>query len=373
MGGIRIGKIFGFEINIDWSWLFIFFLVVFSLSSGYFPHFYPEFGIATSWLVGVLAALLLFVSVLIHELSHSIVARRYGNDVRGITLFLFGGVSMTSEEPSSPKEEFWMAVVGPFTSLILSGFFFVVGGIFAAMNLPAPMVAVVGYLSLINLVLAFFNMVPGFPLDGGRILRSIVWAVSVNVDTATRIASYSGQGFGYLLMAFGFLDILSNAFLSGLWLIFIGWFLAGTARASYQQLRMREALSGVRVDQVMTTDVPVIPADMSVRQFVDEQLLHHDFSCYPVVSGEEILGIVGIDEVRSVTAEKWETTTVGEIVHSIDGAYEVDVNDDAWDALAKLASENVCRLVVLEDGRLKGTVGRETVFRLVQTKLLLGT
>ncbi len=372
MGGIRLGKILGFEISIDWSWLFIFFLVVYTLANGYFPRLYPGFDIATNWLVGVVAALLLFASVLIHELSHSLVARSHGTPVRGIPLFLFGGVSQTADEPKSAREEFWMSIVGPATSVGLGLVFYMVGGIGVILGWPAPFVAISGYLSLINFLLGAFNLAHGFPLDGGRVLRSAIWAATGDLTKATRYASYSGQFFGYLLMAFGFAEIMIGGLIGGLWLIFIGWFLTGAARTSYQQVLMRQALSGVRVEQVMTTDVPVIPAEMSVRSFVDDHLLRHEYSCYPVTSNGSVIGVIGTEEVRSVPSSEWDITPVSRIAHSVDAAYEVSADDDAWNALAKLANGNVCRLLVMEDDQLKGTVGRDAVFRLVQTKMQLG-
>jgi len=372
MGGIRLGKLLGFEITIDWSWLFIFFLVVYTLANGYFPSVYPSFDIATNWLVGVIAALLLFASVLTHELSHSMVARSYGTHVKGITLFLFGGVSQTSEEPKSAREEFWMAIVGPVTSVGLGLVFYMVGGIGVILEWPAPLIAISGYLSLINFLLGAFNLIPGFPLDGGRVLRSAIWAATGDLTRSTRYASYSGQFFGYFLMASGFGEILTGGLIGGLWLIFIGWFLAGAARSGYQQVLVRQALSGVRVEQVMTTDVPVIPAETSVRNFVDDHLLRHEYSCYPVTSNDHVIGVVGTEEVRSVPSSDWEITSVGQITHRIDAAYEVSADDDAWNALSKLADENVCRLLVMEEDHLKGTVGRDAVFRLVQTKMQLG-
>ena len=330
------------------------------------------FSPTTDWILGVLAAILLFCSVLVHELSHSVVARGYGTQVRGITLFLFGGVSQTSDEPKSAREEFWMALVGPLASFALAGFFYMLGLWGIGLGWPRPAVAVLGYLAVINLLLGIFNLVPGFPLDGGRILRSAIWSVTGDLPKATRYASNAGQGFGYALMVLGFLDILNRNLIGGLWLIFIGWFLAGAARGSYQQLVMRQALSGVRVEQVMTTNVPSVPADLSVRQFVDDMLLHNEFSCYPVVRGDEVIGVIGAEEVRKIPSQNWEFVRVGEAQHHIDDAYEIGLEDDAWEALTKLADEHVCRLVVLQDNHLKGTVGRESVYRLVQTKMQMG-
>lgn len=369
MRGVRLGKVLGFEISIDWSWLLIFFMVVFTLANGYFPM-RANFSTATNWLLGVVAALLLFVSVLIHELSHSVMARRYGIDVKGITLFIFGGVSQTAEEPKSASAEFWMAIVGPLTSFALGAFFGILSASGGALGWPLAAVALVSYLAWINVALGVFNLVPGFPLDGGRVLRSIIWGATGDMTKATKYASYSGQMFGYMLMGFGFLQImLLGGLIGGLWLVFIGWFLAGAARTSYEQLVMRQALSGITVGRIMTTDVPEIDYNMPVREFVDNQLLRHDYACYPVMRGEEVIGVVGAEEVRTTPSQMWDMTPVGEIVHSVDGAYKIEAGDDVWDAMTKLASDDVCRLLVMEDNHLKGTLGREAIYRLVRTKL----
>jgi len=380
-GGVRLGRVFGFNINIDWSWFVVFFLVVYTLASGYFPFAYPGFSRTTNWALGLLAALLLFGSVLFHELSHSIVARYYGAEVKGITLFLFGGVSQTSDEPASASEEFWMALVGPITSFFLGAVFYTAAITAGNLGWPLWFVAVSSYLGFINLILGVFNLLPGFPLDGGRVLRSIIWAITGNLTKATRWASYVGQGFGFMLMAVGFvgmpgtsiLGILQGNLVGGLWLVFIGWFLAGAARSSYEQVLIRDALSGVRVEQVMTTDVPVIKADTSIRKFVDEHLLKHEYSCYPVVEPdtEDVIGVIGAEEVRTVPSSDWEMVSVGQIAHKIDGGYKISEDEDAWEAVAKLTSPEVCRLLVMEDGHLKGTVGRDAIFRLVQTKMRL--
>lgn len=373
MRGVRLGSIFGFEISIDWSWLLIFFLVVYTLAIGYFPM-HGKFTAGMNWILGVAAAILLFASVLIHEISHSLVARRYGIDIKGITLFIFGGVSKTAEEPKSAGAEFWMAIVGPATSFALGIFFGALQVAGVNLGWPVAAIALVGYLALINVALGVFNLVPGFPLDGGRVLRSILWGATGDVAKATRWASYTGQGFGYLMMAAGFVEIVMlGALVSGLWLVFIGWFLAGAARSSYEQLVVRQALAGVPVERVMTTDVPPIDANMSVRQFVDEQLLRHDYACYPVVRGEEVLGVVGAEEVRKVHSNMWDFTPVGDIVHQINGEYEITPGDDVWNAMGRLASDDVCRLLVIEDGHLRGTVGRESIYRLLQTRMPLQT
>ncbi|MEN6520559.1 MAG: site-2 protease family protein [Armatimonadota bacterium] len=372
MRGYRLGEIAGFEINIDWSWLIILFLVTYSLAAYYFPDVNPGMSVPVNWVMGFIAALLLFASVLAHELMHSVVARRYGIEIKGITLFIFGGVSQTGAEPETPKVEFYMAIAGPLTSLILGGAFYLLAAVGASGKWPMPVVAITGYLGLINIILAIFNMVPGFPLDGGRVLRSGLWAWTKSLERSTRYASYSGQGFGYLLMGFGLFNILGGAFIGGIWMIFIGWFLAGAAKSSYEQVVFREALSGVDVERVMTAEVPTVSPDVSVEDFVTDYLMRQEFTCYPVVEDDRILGVVSIDEVRALPRDRWMYTPVREITEPVESEMKVSKEDGAWDALMKLAAEDRRRLLVMHNGTLDGTVTQENILRLVRTKMQLG-
>lgn len=372
MRGFRLGRIAGFEINIDWSWLIVFFLVVYSLSAFYFPRYYPGMNAATNWFIGIIATLLLFGSVLAHELMHSVVARRYGIVIKGITLFIFGGMSQAQSEPNTPKIEFYMAIAGPLTSLVIAGIFYALAFMGNATNWPLPLLAITGYLGFINLLLGIFNLVPGFPLDGGRVLRSGLWAWLDDLKRATRYASYAGQGFGYLLMTFGFFVLLGGALISGLWFIFIGWFLAGSARSSYEQLLLRQALSGVDVERVMTTDAPTVDPQVTIDDFVHNYLMRQEFACYPVVENDKVIGIVSLDEVRSLPREEWPEKTVEDITHPVDEELKVRKEDDAWDALMKLVTEDTRRLLVMDDETLDGTVTQESILRLVRTKMQLG-
>lgn len=372
MRGFHLGKILGISVDIDWSWLLIFALVVYTLAVGYFPFFYPGFTPTTNWTLGVVAAILLFASVLAHELSHSVVARRNGIEIKGITLFLFGGAAQTRSEPKTAWVEFKMAIAGPLSSLVIAGLFWLLncGGI--AAGWPLPVIATFGYLALINVVLAVFNMVPGFPLDGGRVLRSIIWGVTDNLRKATRWASYVGQGFGYFLIAFGFLNVFSGNFIGGLWLVFIGWFLVGAAKQSYEQLLLQQALSGVEVRNVMTPDVPIIAPEMSIEEFVNDYLLRQDYQAYPVATGDErLIGVIGVEEVRSVPREQWNTTPVRSVVKSVENERTVEPDDDAWQALMQLAELNARRLLVMEGDRVEGVVTRENLFHLVRMKTQL--
>jgi len=377
MRGFSLGKIAGFQISIDWSWLIIFVLVTWSLAATYFPRTAPHLGAAAYWAMGVIAAILFFAAVVAHELMHSVVAKRYGIDIKGITLFIFGGMSQTAEEPQTPGVEFAMAIVGPAASLAISGVFYAVTYAATAAHWPAAVVAVVSYIAWINLVLGAFNLVPGFPLDGGRVLRSILWSSTKNLEAATRYASYVGQGFGYLLMAFGFYALVQGAAvgrlpISGIWLGFIGWFLAGMARTGYEQVLLRQALSGVAVERVMTVDVPTVAPDVTVDDFVRDYLMRHEYACYPVLEDDSVKGIVSIDEVRSVPQDQWARTTVAEISQPVEDSLRISKDADAWDALLKLATDDTRRLLVMHDSSLDGTVSQENILRLVRTKMRLG-
>ncbi len=372
MRGIRVGKIAGFEISIDWSWLIVLFLVIYSLGGSVFPRSHPELSATANWSISVIAALLLFVSVLAHELMHSVVGRRYGIDIKGITLFIFGGVSQTKGEPESPKVEFWMAIAGPLTSVAIGLAFHALTFAGRAVVWPPAILAVTEYLAWINIVLAIFNMIPGFPLDGGRVLRSIIWGATGNLERSTRYASYIGQGFGYLLMGLGFFSILVGGIIGGIWFIFIGWFLAGAARQSYEQVRLKEALTGIGVETVMTEDVPTVSPELSLDDFVRDYLMRYQYASYPVVEDGQVRGMAGIDQVRAIPRDQWRMMSVADITEPVDAEGMVSKEDDAWDALVKLSSEDKRRLLVMHDRTLDGTVSQESILRLVRMRTQLG-
>jgi CBS domain-containing protein len=293
--------------------------------------------------------------------------------VGGITLFIFGGVSRLTDEPPTPAIEFKMAIAGPVTSLVLAGLFWVAWRYGGVPLLGSLGYEVVGYLALINLVLGIFNLIPGFPLDGGRVLRSIIWGAIGNLDRATRAASVVGQGFGYLFIFGGFWMMLAGRnLLSGLWLVFIGWFLNNAAQQSYQQLQLRNVLSGVRVGQVMTTDYPHIDPDLSIYDFVHDYLLRYDYSAFPVSSDGTLVGIVTVQEVRDIPRDKWHEVTVGSVAQPPEGEATIEEDDDAFDALSHMAQGNSQRLIVMCDGKLKGMVTQESIISLVRTKMRLG-
>lgn len=369
-GSIRLGSVLGFEIRLDYSWFLVLFLMAWTLSVGVFPSVY-RFDPGLSWVLGIVAALLLFVSVLVHELSHAVVARRHGTEVHGITLFLFGGVAHLKDEPTSPKAEFLIAGVGPITSLVIGAVCLGLSLMLPVEGALRPLAAVLNYLGIVNIALALFNLVPGFPLDGGRLLRAAVWHFTGNVRKATQWAAMSGQAFGWILIGFGLLRVFGGD-LGGLWLVFVGWFLNRAAQSAYQQLLLRRALSGVSVSEVMTQEVPIIDADMRIPEFVEAYVLRHEHTVYPITRNGDFVGVVTLDDVRQLERDLWGVTSVGSLAHAPEKTRVLHHDQDAWDALTQMVENDAPRLLVVENGKLEGIVSREAILRLVQMKSRLG-
>jgi len=369
---LRLVRLLGVPISIDVSWFVIFALIVYTLAQFYFPQMNPGFSTAMNWLAGVIAALLLFASVLLHELMHSYVAKRNGIGISGITLFIFGGVSRMKEEPGTPEVELKMAVAGPATSIILAAIFWVLAAAGGRAMLGSFGLGIVRYLAMINFILGIFNLLPGFPLDGGRVLRAILWGSLESLDRATRYATYIGQGFGYLFIFGGFSMMIFGGFLSGLWFVFIGWYLNNAAQQSYQQVVVRRALSGVDVHRIMTTDFPHMDPDTSLDEFVHDYLLKYDYAAFPVTKDDSLLGIVTADEVRDIPREQWGETTVGQVAKPPEEERVIDENDDAFDALMHMAEGNLRRLLVMHDSKLKGMVTQDSIINIVRMKLRIG-
>jgi Zn-dependent protease/CBS domain-containing protein len=371
---LKVGKILGVPISIDISWLVIFALIVYTLAVGYFPQANPNFTPGMNWLAGIIAGLMLFVSVLLHELMHSYVAKKNGIGIGGITLFIFGGVSRMRDEPRTPEAELKMAIAGPATSFALAGIFWGIAMLAGPRYLSPLGYQIVLYLAFINLMLAIFNMLPGFPLDGGRVLRAILWGSLNSLDRATRYASYVGQGFGYLFIFGGFAGmlLLKGFFLSGLWLVFIGWFLNNAAQQSYQQIALRRSLSGVDVHRVMSTDFPHVDPEMCLDDFVHDYLLKYDYTAFPVTEDDNLVGIITVNEVRNIPRERWGGMSVRDVARPPEEERVIDENDDAFDALMHMAEGNLNRLLVMHDGKLTGIVTQDSIINIVRTKMQLG-
>ncbi len=366
---LHLGRIRGIEIAVNWSWLIIFVLLTWSLALFFFPEFYPRWSIGTLWIVGAISSLLLFVSVLLHELAHSLVAESEGIPVRSITLFVFGGVSDIEREPPTAKDEFLMAVAGPATSVVIGvvAYLALVG---FGVSLPAEIRGILFALALYNVILGVFNLLPGFPLDGGRVFRSIVWAVTGSYREATNVATIIGQVFAYLFIFGGLFLAIAGAFLSGIWLVFIGWFLNNAAITSRKQAEMETALRGVQVSSVMTTNPPEVPAETSLSEFVDEYVLARNLRAIPVVAdhSDRMMGLVTLAEVQSVPRDRWGNTTVSQVMLPTDRLVVATPEEPLVKALHDLSEDDLNQLPVVKEGRLVGLLTRANVIRFLRVR-----
>ena len=344
------------------SWLVIIGLITWSLSLGYFPQIMPGLPVATHWAQGFLAALLLFVSVFLHELSHALTAQHYGIAVSSITLHIFGGVSQLTREPRHPGEELAIAVVGPFTSFGIAA---VLAVLKSVASLPAAVAAVVNYLVLVNSVVGVFNLAPGFPLDGGRLLRAALWKARGDLVWATRVASRTGGAFAMFLVVIGALRALGGQLLGGLWLILIGLFLRAGAEGTYQQVTVEQVLAPIAVKDAMTRNVITVPPALSIARAIDEFFWVHHVSSFPVVDQARLVGIVTLDRLKHVSRERWATTTVGDLMLPMSEALTAAPGDSLWSAFRKLGQNGVGRLAVVEDERLIGYLSIKDVTHLL--------
>jgi Zn-dependent protease/CBS domain-containing protein len=358
-GSFSIGKIAGIRVDINASWVIIFALLTVSLAVSILPTTAPGYSAAAYWAVGILGSLLFFASVLVHELGHSVVARSRGLDVSSITLFIFGGVSNLQQEPHSPGEEFAVAVVGPALSLVIGVVCLVLGqALGPAHSIVAAMLV---YLGSTNLLLGIFNLIPGFPLDGGRVLRSIIWRVTGNLRTATRWASRIGQVIAYLFILFGVMEFFAGNLLGGIWFGFIGWFLLSAAQTANQQVMLESMLRGVTVRDVMAPPPYLIGADSTVQQLVDGYIFPYGLRSVPVTEGDRFAGLVTLQEIRSVPQEQWPTTRVGQVMVPVAKLLTVEPGRALSDALHDMAAHDVGQVPVVADGQLVGMLSRDRV------------
>ncbi len=365
-------RIFGFPIKIHPTWFFLFMLIVFSLSSktGLFRQWMGDepVGAATYWALGVLGALGLFASLIAHELAHSVVARYTGIPVKGITLFIFGGVSELGDEPPTAASEFFMAVVGPLSSVLIA-FVFLAGWMVGfARSWPVSVRVLLQYLAMVNFVLAFFNSLPAFPLDGGRVARSILWGLSGDIRTATLIAGGIGSAFALLLIIAGVWAMFRQAVLGGIWLVFIGIFLRQAAAGSLQQVRMRHSLGGEVVGRFMSPNLVTVGPDLTLRRFVDQYALPYHFAIFPVVDEEgRLIGAMHACDPTRVDQADWERVTVGELMRDRSADTEMAPGTDAVEALVRLTEEST-RLMVVENDRPIGIISQRDLLDFLALK-----
>ena len=380
--GFHLGTIAGIEVRVDWSLLIIFFLITFSLATALFPAWHPDWSPMLSVIMALIAAMAFFASVLAHELSHALVGRSRGIMVRRITLFIFGGMAHMENEPRNWRAELWMAIVGPVTSLMLGVAFLWLAGLFidpaalkpgqpeVTLAAMGPLPTVFAWLGNINIILGLFNLVPGFPLDGGRVLRAVMWGITGDMHRATRWASQGGQFFAWLLIATGAammlgirIPIFGTGLLPGLWLAFIGWFLNNAALVSYRQLLVREVLEDVPVSRLMQTRYTRVSPDITVDAFVHDHLLGSEQRAFPVFDDNRFLGMICLQDIRGIAREDWPRTRAGQIMTPAEKLAHADVKEDAATVLERLARRQVNQLPVLEHGELRGFVRREDIMR----------
>jgi Zn-dependent protease/CBS domain-containing protein len=369
-GSIQIAKIGGIAINIHVSWILIFILITWTLAGSYFPQNYPNWSLALYWTIGLATSILFFVSVLLHELAHSFVARARGLPVQDITLFIFGGVAQIGEEPETPATEFVMALVGPLSSIVLGAVFGAVW--FLASPINEPLAALGAYLAFINVILGVFNMIPGFPLDGGRVLRSILWQATGNLQRATRWASLVGQGVAYLFILAGIWQIFTGDWVGGLWIAFIGWFLDNAASSSYRQLTVRNLLAGHKVREVMSRECPEVDAGLTLDRLISEHMLPLGTRCFPVIEGGLLRGLLTLHNIRGVPQERWGTTTVEQVMTPLQELKKVGPDVELWTAMQNMTEEGVNQLPVMDDGQLLGMLGRDNIVSFIRIKGELG-
>ncbi len=364
----RIGRLGGVEVRIDPSWSVIALLIAYTFFLVLGAQF-DELGLVATIGLAVAMALVFFGSVLAHELAHSWVALARGIEVRGITLFLFGGATHADLETEDPSDELWISAVGPFTSLVLAGLLWLV-----SLPLPeGPIGFAVGYLAVLNLALAIFNLVPGFPLDGGRILRSLVWRSTGDLVRATRVAARAGRFVGFAIMALGFAQLLFlGALIGGLWLVAIGWFLAQAARASFANLAVKAALEDVRAARVMTRDLVTIPAGITIDQAIDDYFMAFDFTAFPVGDGDDTTGILTLRAVREVPGDERSEVRVVDVMEPLADHCVVTVDDELGDVVGKLMGGDIRRVVVVDGGTVVGLISSRDLVRWLERSRELG-
>ena len=371
--GIRLFRVGGVDVVIDYSWFVIFFLVVYTIAESYLPAAQSQFTSAQYWIMGLVTAILFFLSVLLHELAHSFVAIRHGVRVVAIRLFIFGGLAQVASEPESGRHEFLIALAGPAVSMFLGFGFGLLFGILWVSGMTGPVATVAGYLAETNIMLAIFNMIPGFPLDGGRILRAILWDRWANLTRATRVVSQIGNALALFLIFLGVLVFLvAQSMIAGLWLLLIGLFMKQSALGSYQAVVLRESLSGVQIRQVMTENVVSVDWLVSLVDLVNDFFYRHKFTEFPVFNRDDLIGMVSLDQVKQVPRDLWMFKQVRDIMTPIEQVPSLKPTDDATEAFRRMMAGDVSRMPVIEEGRLVGILSRRDLLDLFKIKSDLG-
>ncbi len=361
---VPLGKISGIPLGLDYSWFFVFALLTWTLAAGYFPSEFHGWSASTYWAMGVLTTILLFACVLLHELGHAVVALRFQVPVRRITLFIFGGIAQIGAEPPNAWAEFLIAVAGPIVSLALAALFAVMQ---ALTHDISPIFGLAKYLAYINFVLVLFNCIPGFPLDGGRVLRAVIWAVTDNYRRATLIAAYIGRSFGFLFIALGVWRMFQGDFGGGLWTAFIGWFLENAASSQIYQVIFQGLLAGHTVSQAMSNHCTTVPADLPLQQVVDEHILREGQRCLLVNRGEDTVGLMTLHRIKEVPRTAWSTTLAAQVMLPLEKLKKLQFDTGLWGALQLMDRDGVNQLPVINDHHVVGMLSREDVLTFLRT------
>jgi len=368
--GLKVATIGGIQIRLDYSWFIVFALVLFSLSAGYFPRAYPGQTTGVYWTTGLIATLLFFFSVIAHELSHSFMAIRSGIKIPEITLFIFGGMARLSEDANDPKTEFKIAIVGPLASFALAFLFWLVRMSIRGEQ-PSIIVEMFGYLAWINVALGVFNLLPGYPLDGGRLLRSVWWWKTGSVLRATRVASDWGKGLAIALMIFGGLQIFAGGLIGGVWIILIGMFLRGMAEGTYQELALRKSIEGTRAEDVMIRDVVTAPPELTLRRLISDYFLRYGYRGFPVTENGNVLGVISLADVKDLTAEEHAEKKIVELMKPLSNEMLIRPETPLVEALSRMSSTGLGRVLVMRDNRMLGMVTYTGLLRFLEIRRAL--
>ena len=360
---IPLGRVFGIPLRIDYSWFLIFALITWTLATGYFPAEFKGWPAAEYWVVGVITAIVFFASVLLHELGHSLVAMRYKITVNSITLLIFGGVSEIKSEPISALSNFWISISGPIVSLLLAGIFGLLAVIFSTIE---PLLALTKYLAYINLLLGAFNLIPGFPLDGGGVLMSIVWGITHKRHLGIMVAANVGSFFAYIFIALGAYQVLNGSFLNGLWTVFIGWFMLNASGGEVRREKIKSELAGHKVSEAMSLGYTIIPADTTIQYLVDEHILGGSRRSFIIQKGDAVVGMLTMHALQVIPKEKWTTTTVEQVMIPNSQMKQINPDTEIWMAIEEMDRDGVNQLPVMQGAGIQGMLTREDVISFIR-------
>lgn len=363
-----IGTIRGIEIEVHISWLVVFALITWTMATTFFPQSYPDWSASTQWVLSAIIALLLFVSVLLHELSHSLVSIKMGNEVKKITLFIFGGVAHLEDEPDHPLNELKMAIAGPAMSIFLGLLLMLAANLLGSAGVPQQVIVPLAYMADVNLILAIFNLVPAFPLDGGRVLRAIIWHFKGDLRLATKIAASAGAFFGYMLIFSGVFVLLSGNFINGIWLSFIGWFIQQMSQASYQQTVFTDIFKNIQVKDFMTPEVVTVDYLQSVQELVDSYFYKYKYAVFPVLREGEVIGIVAVDQIKKLSRDSWPQTPIGKVTFVLTEDLVIAPRENVSVAMNKLFNNGIGRVLVMDRDQLLGIVSRTDILNYMRIR-----